>query len=233
MTWRRNCVAFLFVLLVQSVAQDIRSFMMSEMVGWQFNCASTTCLPFSSLIVSDIFKCELACLAQVQCEAISFHQSTTKCELFANITNQNGNMSANIDVVTMIVIDQTRFASVKVLAAQWNPSGTTMAGNPSGTAGVGASQLNKPYVLRLDSSNALYISELDNNRIQKWIIGNSNGVTVAGQADGTSGSSSTTLNQPVGLAIDSNDNMYIADKYNNRVIYWANGASSGSIIAGT
>ncbi|CAF1435281.1 unnamed protein product [Adineta steineri] len=111
MVWRRNCVAFLLVLLVQSVAQDIRSFMMSEMVGWQFNCASTTCLPFSSLIVSDIFKCELACLAQIQCEAISFHQSTTKCELFANITSQNGNMSANTDTVTMIVLDQTRFAS--------------------------------------------------------------------------------------------------------------------------
>ncbi|CAF1422606.1 unnamed protein product [Adineta steineri] len=203
------------------------------MVGWQFNCASTTCLPFSSLIVSDIFKCELACLAQVQCEAISFHQSTTKCELFANITNQNGSMLANTDTVTMIVIDQTRFASVKVLAAQWNPSGTTMAGNPSGTAGVGADQLNKPYVLRLDSSNALYISDFYNNRIQKWIIGNSNGVTVAGQADGTSGASSTTLNSPIGLAIDSSDNMYIADKHNNRVVYWANGSSSGSMIAGT
>ncbi|CAF1408427.1 unnamed protein product [Adineta steineri] len=108
-----------------------------------------------------------------------------------------------------------------------------MAGNPSGTAGVGADQLNKPYVLRLDSSNALYISDFYNNRIQKWIIGNSNGVTVAGQADGTSGASSTTLNSPIGLAIDSSDNMYIADKHNNRVVYWANGSSSGSMIAGT
>ncbi|CAF1126021.1 unnamed protein product [Adineta steineri] len=91
--------------------------MMSKIVGWQFNCASTTCLPFSTLTVSDIFKCELACLAQIQCEAISFHQSTTKCELFANIPNQNGNMLANIDVVTMIVIDQTRFPAEPVASS--------------------------------------------------------------------------------------------------------------------
>ncbi|CAF4018008.1 unnamed protein product [Adineta steineri] len=108
-----------------------------------------------------------------------------------------------------------------------------MAGNPSGTAGVGASQLNAPYVLRLDSSNALYIADMNNNRIQKWIIGNSSGVTVAGQADGTSGATSTTLNAPVGFAIDSSNNLYIADRSNYRVMYWANGASSGSMIAGT
>ncbi|CAF1264340.1 unnamed protein product [Adineta steineri] len=118
-------------------------------------------------------------------------------------------------------------------AARWNATGITVAGNAGGIAGVGANQLSGPYVVRFDSLNALYIAELSNNRIQKWIIGDSSGVTVAGQADGTSGVSSTTLNQPIGLAIDSSNNMYIVDKANHRVMYWENGASSGSMIAGT
>ncbi|CAF1240615.1 unnamed protein product [Adineta steineri] len=117
--------------------------------------------------------------------------------------------------------------------ARWNATGTTVAGNAGGTAGVGANQLKGPYVVRIDSSNALYIVDMDNHRIQKWIIGDSIGVTVAGQADGTSGASSTNLDAPVGLAIDSSNNMYIADRSNHRVIFWANGASSGSMIAGT
>ncbi|CAF1588360.1 unnamed protein product [Adineta steineri] len=58
------------------------------------------------------------------------------------------------------------------------------------------------------------------------MAGASNGSTVAGQ-------SPTILNGPVGLVLDSNDNMYFSDRGNCRVMFWANGASSGSTIAGT
>ncbi|CAF1066016.1 unnamed protein product [Adineta steineri] len=126
-----------------------------------------------------------------------------------------------------------RFGFFTGFTARWNSNGATVAGNAGGTEGEGANQFKEPYVLIFDSSNALYISDLGNHRIQKWIIGSSVGVTVAGQADGTSGPSSTTLNQPIGLAIDSSNNMYIVDKANHRVMYWENGASSGSMIAGT
>ncbi|CAF4368107.1 unnamed protein product, partial [Adineta steineri] len=74
---------------------------------------------------------------------------------------------------------------------------------------------------------------MNNNRIQKWIIGSSNGTTVAGLASGASGSLSNTLNSPVGLALDSANNMYVSDKGNNRVMFWQSGALSGSLIAGT
>ncbi|CAF1165353.1 unnamed protein product [Adineta steineri] len=116
---------------------------------------------------------------------------------------------------------------------QWNFTATTVAGSAAGTSGTAASQLNEPYVLEFDSSNALYISDMNNNRIQKWIIGSSNGTTVAGLASGASGSTSNTLNSPVGLALDSANNMYVSDKGNNRVMFWQSGASSGSLIAGT
>ncbi|CAF1096553.1 unnamed protein product [Adineta steineri] len=125
------------------------------------------------------------------------------------------------------MLDATTFT------ARWNATATTVAGNANGTAGVGVNQLNGPYLLRFDSSNTLYIADSNNNRIQKMVIGNSTGTTVAGQAAGTSGATSITLNAPVGFAMDSSNNLYVVDKLNYRVMYWGNGASSGSMIAGT
>ncbi|CAF3784852.1 unnamed protein product [Adineta steineri] len=118
-------------------------------------------------------------------------------------------------------------------AAQWNSTAVTVAGSAGGTSGLTASLLSFPYILRLDSSNALYISDYGNNRIQKWILGDLNGTTIAGLANGTAGTSLNTLKSPVGLALDSNDNMYVVDKLNSRVTFWPNGASSGSVVAGT
>ncbi len=99
---------FLFILITKSVAQDTRSFSMSIMTGWQFQCATTTCLPFVTVTVSRISECQTTCLAQVQCQAASFQQSTSNCELFTNIKNQDENMSADVETVTMIVISGTR-----------------------------------------------------------------------------------------------------------------------------
>ncbi|CAF1478179.1 unnamed protein product [Adineta steineri] len=158
--------------------------------------------------------------------------STTTAEQGSTTTAESVSTTTKNPSTTTTTTTTTEEA-VTAFAARWNATGITVAGNAGGIAGVGANQLSGPYVVRFDSLNALYIAELSNNRIQKWIIGDSSGVTVAGQADGTSGVSSTTLNQPIGLAIDSSNNMYIVDKANHRVMYWENGASSGSMIAGT
>jgi sugar lactone lactonase YvrE len=91
--------------------------------------------------------------------------------------------------------------------------------------------MSKAYSLALDSSNAIYVTDYGNNRIK-------NGSkalrvhTVAGQSNGASGASSTALSTPVGIILDSSNNMYFTDRGNHRVMYWANGASSGSVIAG-
>ncbi len=108
-----------------------------------------------------------------------------------------------------------------------------MAGISAGTSGVAANQLYHPYSLLLDSNNSLFITDYSNNRIQKWFTGAYNGTTVAGQSSGISGATSTALSQPVGIVLDSSGNMYFTDRGNHRVMYWANGASSGTTIAGT
>ena len=82
---------------------------MISLVGLKFYCAQSTCTPFANTTARDIFQCEVACLFVVQCKALTFHQSTLNCEIFGNVTNQTGNMLADSDVTTMVMIDGTRF----------------------------------------------------------------------------------------------------------------------------
>ncbi|CAF2600219.1 unnamed protein product [Rotaria sp. Silwood2] len=60
---------------------------------------------------------------------------------------------------------------------------------------------------------------------------NQTGVVAAGTGSG--GSGSTELKNPVGLVIDGNNTLYIADHHNDRAQEWLAGATSGSTIAGT
>ena len=128
-----------------------------------------------------------------------------------------------------------RHYTILVTSAElrWNSTGTCVAGWVDGTPGPAAHQLHHPYAILLDSNMSLFIVDSENHRIQKWSSGATVGVTVAGLANGTSGSSSFALGNPVGMAMDSARNLYFTDRDNHRVMYWAKGASSGTTIAGT
>ncbi|CAF4246353.1 unnamed protein product, partial [Adineta steineri] len=61
---------------------------------------------------------------------------------------------------------------------------------------------------------------------------NLSGITVAGNANGTSGSDLYSLSGPVGIFIDNNDTLYIADRDNNRIMMYYANAASGLVVAG-
>ena len=63
------------------------------------------------------------------------------------------------------------------------------------------------------------------------IYWNVNGVTYAGT--GTGGSALNQLSGPAGLFLDANDNLYISDSGNFRVVSYLRSASRGSIVAGS
>ena len=106
-----------------------------------------------------------------------------------------------------------------------------MAGFTLG-GGTGATQLSLPYSLAVDSSNAVYIADRFNHRIQKWVVGASTGTTVAGQANATSGTALNYLTNPCDVLLDSSGNLYVADTWNYRVLFFTVGATFGTIVAG-
>jgi len=106
------------------------------------------------------------------------------------------------------------------------PSGTLsiVAGNGTGgaaTAGPAlSSKLNNPQQLAVDSSGNLYIADDNNNTVDK--------VTPTGTLSifagtGTAGTvtpgpaSSSKLSNPIGVAVDSNGNVFIGEQGNNEV----------------
>lgn len=89
-----------------------------------------------------------------------------------------------------------------------------------------------PYGSAFDSSDALHIVDFRNHRVQKWITGTTECVTVAGNSNGLLGSTADRLSYPVDILFDSNDNMYISDRTNARVQFWRKNASLGTTVAG-
>jgi hypothetical protein len=110
-------------------------------------------------------------------------------------------------------------------------SGTVVAGgNGNGTNNT---QLLLPYGIAFDSSsNSLVIANYGAHNVVRWVLGASNWTLVAGSINGLSGSTSTLLNHPVGVTLDSTGNIYVADSGNHRIQFFLAGQSNGTTIAG-
>ncbi|MES2848554.1 MAG: NHL repeat-containing protein [Bacteroidota bacterium] len=107
-------------------------------------------------------------------------------------------------------------------------TGVTIAGgNGRGNA---ANQFDQPDDIFIDSNNTLYVCDMNNHRVQKWISGSSSGITVAG--GNGSGSNPNQLNEPSSVFADGSGAVFIADRNNNRVQKWLPGAVSGVTVAG-
>ncbi|CAF0967486.1 unnamed protein product [Rotaria sp. Silwood1] len=78
----------------------------------------------------------------------------------------------------LYIADQSNNRVVKWIIGE--PTGTTVAGQASGTAGSAAYELNKPGDIFVDSSYNLYVADTYNHRVQLWSSGAFTGRTVAG-----------------------------------------------------
>ncbi|UJR34484.1 hypothetical protein I4U23_021892 [Adineta vaga] len=126
MNWIQICFLLFRIFVIQSMTQNTRSFQMSIMNGWKFQCLNTTCLPTNTFIESNIRRCQRNCLDDIFCKAVSFSQLIFQCNLFYNIPNPNPNMLVDINTITMIVINGTRISSeIETISTISSPSSST------------------------------------------------------------------------------------------------------------
>jgi DNA-binding beta-propeller fold protein YncE len=93
---------------------------------------------------------------------------------------------------------------------------TVAGGNGPGSA---ANQLRYPKeIYQSKSTQFIYICDTYNNRIQKWRINATSGVTVVGSSSGLAGRTAYLLDTPFAFTFDPDEKyIYVSDTFNRRV----------------
>lgn len=118
------------------------------------------------------------------------------------------------------------------------PSGVATGGNAdlvigqanytSGTSSTTQNRLSSPHAVAVESTGGIWISDGGNNRALHFpsgIVSGGNADLVLGQSNYTTGTGGVTaqnaLNDPRGLAVDSNGGIWIVEYANNRVLHFS------------
>jgi sugar lactone lactonase YvrE len=95
----------------------------------------------------------------------------------------------------------------------------TLAGSTEGFADGTPGSFNSPSGIDVDSSGNIYVADTGNNRIRKitpeGVVSTVAGNGTAGYVDGPA--TSAQFDGPIGVAVDPNGVLYIADTYNDRI----------------
>ena len=118
------------------------------------------------------------------------------------------------------------------------PVGSSSATNGITIAGGngGAYHFGYPTCLFMDRNGSVYVADMDANTVRKFPSGSDSssfGITVAWGQGG--GADSNQLSEPWGLFVDSVENIYVSDGYNNCVWRFPAGSDStthGVLVAG-
>ncbi|CAF1305313.1 unnamed protein product [Adineta ricciae] len=166
--------------------------------------------------------------------------TTFSCETVAGDSNGSSGVTAGllyypygvyVDSAGNVYVADTYNSRIQ----KWAPgatSGITVAGDSGGSFGIAAGLLYYADGVYVDSAGNMYVADNRNSRIQKWAPGATSGITVAGDSNGSYGSTAALLYYPIGVYVDSAGNVYIADYRNSRIQKWAPGATSGITVAG-
>ena len=88
--------------------------------------------------------------------------------------------------------------------------------------GSNSTQLNRPIKVCVDTNENIYVTDNDNDRIQRFYSGSSIGQTIAGHF----------LGELFGLGIDLQGNIYVSEYDKSRVTKWMINATEGISVAG-
>lgn len=117
---------------------------------------------------------------------------------------------------------------LQTIQAALQKDAITVAGR--GSAGSGPAQLYGPDRIFVDKDGVVYVPDLQNNRVQKWLPGATQGITVAG--GNGAGAANNQLSRPTSVFVDEQGNVFVSDQDNGRIQKWAPGATVGVTVAG-
>ena len=84
--------------------------------------------------------------------------------------------------------------------------------------------------LAIDHQRYLYVSDTEKDEVRRYIIGEKNGIVVAG--GNGQGNQLNQLNCPTYLFVDEEQAVYVSDTYNHRVMKWNKDAKEGIVVGG-
>ncbi|CAM4811390.1 unnamed protein product [Rotaria magnacalcarata] len=126
------------------------------------------------------------------------------------------------------------YVRYRILKWSSKTNSTLIVAGETGQKEPRANHLNEPQGIYVDSTTqAAYIADLINHRVQKWAKDAKEGVTVAGSSDGDPGSFVKSLDRPYGLRVDEETKIvYVVDLLNNQFQRWKHDENEGDTIAG-
>ncbi|CAF1438030.1 unnamed protein product [Adineta ricciae] len=156
----------------------------------------------------------------------SRYNKVTLCDMISNTNTIIIPTSAGLSQSRHIYLDEEKqslyiadTANHRIVKFQLNTSILTVVAGGNGV-GTAANQLNNPAGVCVSKRHStIYVADTFNNRIQKWMINGTVGVTIFGNANGTSGSGGRELNAPYSITINADGTfLYIADTNNHRIL---------------
>ncbi|CAF1259588.1 unnamed protein product [Adineta steineri] len=111
---------------------------------------------------------------------------------------------------------------------EYNNEGTIVAGGNG--EGDQLNQLNNPTYIFVDEDQSVYVSDMNNHRVMKWIKYAKEGRIVAG--GNGQGRNLNQLYKPQGVIVDDLDQIYVTDYGNHRIMRWCEGKEEGEIVVG-
>lgn len=151
--------------------------------------------------------------------------NATSGTIIAGVTSLPGNNSTLLNQPYGLYLDENNSylyvadtANHRIQRFHLNVSamGETVAGGNG--AGSGSNQLNLPYALCVSKKTGdIYIADAGNHRIQRWTLGATSAITIAG-ITGVTGTNATLLNIPIYVLLNANETfLYVSDSFNHRV----------------
>lgn len=170
---------------------------------------------------------------------------------FTSTAANNGGRSANtLDSPRGVYVDSNNIVYIadtsndRVLVYENNSTTASKVfgqqnGFTTGTTnfgGLSAQSLSDPRGIVRDRNNLLYIFDTNNNRLLSYSETSTTAIDVIGQNNifttNTSGLSASKFDSPFSVVFDSSNNLYVADLYNNRVLFFPSNQKTATVVYG-